>query len=313
MHPIWKWCAIEARQDEALSPSLRPTRNGYWDAQLGIEGSRGQPRDPSIPLSGDPMTKQPEDVPFLPLPPSLWSFQTALLADASGPGPEIWESWRQEHAVPASVRDSFFQALEGVWNSPATNPVDCLRSCIDPSHQMARPIGHHQLPERVANVSNASSLIRATLGEGRLETILTEADAAELHQVARLSPDAAAKYLPTRLRARGKETDLVWWTDPGKLETGLEGAELVDRLGLAGAHYSPCNWLLAVSLPVEDAGNLAIPTVLDAAGNPRFRPQPPAASAGRTVAASSPNGLPEWVGRPPETTNATVEPRGHVT
>jgi len=120
----------------------------------------------------------------------------------------------------------------------------------------------------------------------------------------------ARSYLPRMLRA---SRPLVWWADLRDVPRKTRADELVDRLGLDGAHYDPCTWLIEVRVARQDALPCAVPTVLDACGDHRFRPQPASELAGRTVPLSElSSGLPEWVGRPISTERVVVAARGHV-
>jgi len=242
----------------------------------------------------------------------LQNFLQALCEDPAGSA--IVDAWKLERSVPEAVRNDFLNAIEESWDGTPEDAMAVISRVITSEHQLLRTVEETSLPDSLANISNARHLLKAREEEGQPDAAtFSVQDAAEFHALVEKNPRLAKYFLPSCLRNRGKNTDLVWWTNEHELSAELSAADLRDRLALHGQAYVDCNWLIEVDVPRADASPCAVPTVLDAGIHSRFRPGEQDADRGQTVPLSGDEaGLPEWVGRPPSTANAQCKARGHL-
>lgn len=225
-------------------------------------------------------------------------------------GGDIRESWSLENAVPRHERDRFCDAVAAFHASGCDVAVTVERS-VRPELQMLRPVERSELPERLENYCTARRLLRDIFAKGAPPPGLSEADEGTFRRMVEQQPDRVAATLPPKFRETGRSTALVWWTDHGRT-TGLGATDIRDHLALEGAAYRDGEYLLRVEIPCTDAGEIAVPTVIDAGWHPRFRPQPPGQTRGlsRPISGEAASALPEWVGRPPVTDTTRVKPMG---
>ncbi|MEM7159606.1 MAG: hypothetical protein AAF799_42595 [Myxococcota bacterium] len=226
-------------------------------------------------------------------------------------GQLIIDGWRRERRIPKEHRDNFFSRLQLEFRKGTNDPSLSVAVAIHPSDQLLLSCTKECTPRLLANVGTVEKLLELLRKRG-LETV-SPADAPRFSRFPNWIKTEILHRLGERYRSTGKKKDIVWWTDDEMIWKADSPASLVDILGLCPVAYPPGQHLFVTQCRSDDTGMLAVPTVLDAGWNPRFIPEDPGTSWGRTHPHSKDKtGLKEWVGRPPLTNNVVFRIWGRI-
>jgi hypothetical protein len=223
------------------------------------------------------------------------------LSSMSEKGRRISENVATDRVLPNATRAEFEKRVEMRWSSGA-DPVDVL-------------LGSRGSPPALVFRGHTASLPTST----DVTTFVRDRDipndwrsrAGSHRNFLRFVRDVISKGVRVDLRLGGPHaTSMVWYTFLEEVErargAGEDLTRLRDRLGLT--HIRPGSELAQLSCAVGDAGDLHVPSVLDAGDHAAFKPAATASEPwGTTRDTRGEEGLPEVVGAPIELFNLRVE------